>query len=178
MDAEEELNPCYGCAHDLDDCISDVLYCLDCIRAYNKNFVIDYKFKDKYETRKINFRNGGMKMSKFDELKYAGKCDVCGKETDVVVCASSMGAVSWSYCKNCLQDGLEPYNAIVSYIACAGRFPEEINEKYQQEVRRMLNKLGKTEKEFIADVDKSIEKEMEYWKKMSEDTKIPHDEDF
>lgn len=117
-------------------------------------------------------------MSKFDELKYVGKCDVCGKETDVVVCASSMGAVSWSYCKDCFHDGLEPYNTIVSYIACAGRFPEEINEEYQQEVRRMLNKLGKTEKEFIADVDKSIEKEMEYWKKMSDDTKISHDEDF
>ena len=55
MKAEEELNPCYGCAHDLDDCISDVLYCLDCVRAYNKDFVIDYNFKDKYETRKKTF---------------------------------------------------------------------------------------------------------------------------
>jgi hypothetical protein len=93
-------------------------------------------------------------MSKFSELSRPGKCDVCGKETDVVVCASSMGATSYAYCEDCLNKGLEPYDAMVSYIACAGRFPDDINSTYQEHCRNILNELNISEDKFIADVDK------------------------
>ena len=43
-------------------------------------------------------------MSKFQEMSFDGKCDVCGKETKVVDCvSSSMGAISYKYCEECLQ---------------------------------------------------------------------------
>jgi len=46
-------------------------------------------------------------MSKFQEISFDGKCDVCGKETKVVDCASSsMGAISYKYCEECLQKEL------------------------------------------------------------------------
>lgn len=84
------------------------------------------------------------------------KCDVCGKETKIYVCASSMGALSLGYCKDCLEAGLEPYEIMVGYIACAGHFPEDINERYQQHVRNILQGLGISEEQFIDDVDKYI----------------------
>ena len=86
------------------------------------------------------------------------KCDVCGKENvEGVVCASSMGPITFSYCKDCFEKGLEPYNAVVAYISCSGHFPQDINETYQGLVRSILEGLGKSEEEFIRDVDKTIE---------------------
>lgn len=106
-------------------------------------------------------------MSKFEEVCKDGKCDVCNKESKVAVCASTMGPVSFSYCKECLSKGLEPYKIMVISIACAGKFPDGINEAYQNEVRRILKELGKTEEEFIVDVNKSFDENMEYWKSLN-----------
>ena len=47
---------------------------------------------------------------------------------------------------------------MVAYIACAGHFPEDINETYRSDVRRMLPLWGKTEAEFIRDVDAMIQR--------------------
>jgi hypothetical protein len=101
-------------------------------------------------------------MSKFDEMSFIGICNVCSKETDVVVCASSMGAVSYRYCKDCLNEGLEPYGSMVAYISCAGKYPEEINPDYVKRIRRILAELGITEEEFIIDVNKANE-EFSQW---------------
>lgn len=57
-------------------------------------------------------------------------CDVCGKRTAVAVCCGGYGAISFTYCQHCLDCGLEPYWAVVAYIACAGHFPRDINESY------------------------------------------------
>jgi len=108
-------------------------------------------------------------MSKFNEMSFTGKCDVCEKETNVVVCASSMGAISYRYCKECLNKGLEPYGGIVAYISCAGTFPDNINPEYVEYIRKLLKGLGKTEDEFILDVDKAIEGMNEWYKDMEED---------
>lgn len=80
-------------------------------------------------------------------------CDVCGKETTVYVRSSTMGAISFAYCRDCLNKGLEPYGAMVAYISCAGRFPDDINEVYQKHVRGILAKLGVPEEKLIKDVD-------------------------
>ena len=85
------------------------------------------------------------------------KCDVCGKNPAVAVCCSGYGAISFAYCQHCLDYGLEPYAAVVAYIACTGHFPQDINEFYQMDVRRMLPLWGKTEEEFIRDVENLIE---------------------
>ena len=92
----------------------------------------------------------------FENYARPGRCEVCGKKTDVVVGASTMGAVSFAYCKDCLEAGAEPYGAMVSYIACAGRFPDDIHESYREIVRSTLAYLGKSEEQFIAAVDSEI----------------------
>lgn len=92
------------------------------------------------------------------QKQFKSTCYVCGKETeDVVVCSSSFGPFSITFCKDCLAQGKEPYSVIVGYIAMAGRFPEDINEEYQKEVRRQLTLHGISEEQFIADVNKIIE---------------------
>lgn len=105
---------------------------------------------------------------------YQDKCDVCGKETEVFVCASSMGAVSWAYCANCLKAGLEPYYSMVAYIACAGRFPDDINKEYQEHCRHILKGLGISEEQFVIDVDKAIKDMEDYYNMCS----VIEDEDF
>ena len=91
---------------------------------------------------------------------YGLKCDVCQKDVtgeDSNVHCSVFGAISFRYCKDCDSKMLEPYWAMVSYIANAGRFPDDINNSYQKIVRNILKGLGKSEEEFISDVNKEID---------------------
>jgi hypothetical protein len=100
-------------------------------------------------------------------INLKNTCEVCGKRnTSFVTCASKFGPMSFCYCGDCFKEGKEPYDTIVAYIACAGHFPEDINEEYQKEVRRQLVLHNKTEEQFIKDVDNFIEKLMEdvVWK--------------
>ena len=90
-------------------------------------------------------------------MAFELRCNVCGKPARVVA-ASAYGATSYAFCDECLEKGLEPYSAVVAYIACAGHFPEDINETYRADVRRMLPLWGKTEAEFIRDVDAMIQR--------------------
>ena len=96
-------------------------------------------------------------MGKFKEYSHPGTCAVCGKDTEVVVCASAFGAISYAYCEDCLARNLEPYHAMVDYISCAGLFPDDINEQYQKLCRHILVELGISEEKFIEDVKKSNE---------------------
>ena len=105
----------------------------------------------------------------FKDISMHGECDVCGKETDVAVCCSMFGPVSHAYCQGCLVNGLEPYWTMVNYISTAGRFPDDINERYQELCRDILNKLGITEEQFISDIDKSIKAMDEYFMSLEEE---------
>ena len=93
----------------------------------------------------------------FDKLRHRGTCDVCGKSAKVIPAASIFGATSFSYCRKCFDKGVEPYSAMVSYIACAGHFPDDINLTYQTACRQILEGLGISEEQFIKDVDDAIE---------------------
>ena len=91
-------------------------------------------------------------MSNFDKYAMDGKCDVFGNETRTVVCASSMGPVSLAYCKTCFENTAEPYSFMVAYIACAGKWPNDITLEAQVRVRRLLAFHNKAEAEFSKDV--------------------------
>lgn len=118
-------------------------------------------------------------MGRFEKYASPGTCAVCGKKTDVIVCCSAFGAMSFAYCKDCWDNQLEPYSAMVSYISCAGYFPDDINEEYQALCRHILNGLGVSEEKFIEDVKKENEEidtmYAEYEKMMHGDT-IGHDD--
>ena len=80
-----------------------------------------------------------------------GKCDVCGKETETVVCCSSCGAISFAYCQECLNNGREPYDALVGM----GLTSDIINKSYKEQILLpSLRFFGKTLEEFDADVEK------------------------
>ena len=88
------------------------------------------------------------------------KCRVCGKPEnrpteEHVVVGSVFGAFSYALCNDCLKQGKEDYNNMVDYISCAGRWPDDINEAYQTEVRRQLKLHNKTEEEFAKDVEEA-----------------------
>ena len=77
------------------------------------------------------------------------KCDICGKEAATTVCCSTCGAISYAYCYDCLRQGIEPYDALVSM----GLFYADINEAYKQQI--LLPSLrfhGKTVEQFENDV--------------------------
>ena len=96
-------------------------------------------------------------MSEFKEYSHPGVCAVCGKKADVMVCSSTFGATSYAYCERCLSNYLEPYDAMVAYISCAGYFPDDINEQYQNLCRHILSELGISEEKFIEDVKRTNE---------------------
>lgn len=91
-------------------------------------------------------------------MAFELRCNVCGKPARVVA-ASAYGATSYAFCDDCLEKGLEPRTAPWSPTSPApGHFPEDINETYRSDVRRMLPLWGKTEAEFIRDVDAMIQR--------------------
>ena len=82
------------------------------------------------------------------------QCDCCKKwVSNTYAVSSAFGAFTIGICDECLNSGRDSYGLMVSYIACAGRFPDDINEAYQEEVRYQLKLHGKTEEQFIKDVD-------------------------
>lgn len=81
------------------------------------------------------------------------KCDVCNNYPTKYTACSIFGAFTISLCEACYSSQKEPYSLMVSSIGCSGRFPDDINDVYIAEVRRQLKLHGKTEEQFIKDVD-------------------------
>ena len=82
------------------------------------------------------------------------QCDCCKKwVSNTHAVSSAFGAFTLSVCDDCALSGRDSYGLMVSYIGCAGRFPDDINEAYREEVRYQLKLHGKTEEQFIKDVD-------------------------
>ena len=80
-----------------------------------------------------------------------GKCDVCGKETNTVVCASACGATSFAYCEECLQTGREPYDALVGM----GILYEDLSLAFKEQILLpSLKFFDKTVEQFNTDINK------------------------
>lgn len=85
------------------------------------------------------------------------KCNACGAENvKGAVACSLFGAYSGAWCEECLRTGRDSYDQMVSYIAEAGRWPDDVNGAFQTEVRRQLKLHNITEEEFKKDVDEVI----------------------
>ena len=96
------------------------------------------------------------------------KCDVCGKETETMVCSSSCGGVSFAYCRECLNASREPYSALVGM----GLYYADINRTYKEQILLPSLKFhGKTIEEFNADVEKLDEDYAEWVKEQQEKEK-------
>jgi hypothetical protein len=90
------------------------------------------------------------------------KCDVCGKEKETHVRCSQVGAISFAYCEDCLQAGLEPYGALVDYCAGGVGSFKDLHPTYQQLVVKCLQREGLTVSDFNEDLAKSA-KEYDDW---------------
>lgn len=87
-----------------------------------------------------------------------GKCQVCGKNSDnLIVAASTCGAMSFAYCPECLESGAEPYGELVLYVSLAGSKPEDINDMYKEIIDCTLKRLNIQKEKFWADVKKNAE---------------------
>lgn len=97
------------------------------------------------------------------------QCDCCKKWVSNTHAVSSVfGAFTLSVCDDCALSGRDSYGLMVSYIGCAGRFPDDINETYREEVRYQLKLHGKSEEQFIKDVDDYNKDLMEVMKDYAE----------
>ena len=94
------------------------------------------------------------------------KCSGCRKAEGATVVGSCFGATSFALCDKCLREGREDYRNMVNYIASVGRWPDDINDAYQTEVRRQLKLHGVPEEVFKFDVDRAIAEEMALMKEM------------
>lgn len=88
-----------------------------------------------------------------------GKCDVCGKEANTKVCASTCGAISFAYCDECLNAGREPYHALVGMGIPYRYLSKQFREKI---LLPSLIFFGKTIEQFNTDIDKADE-EFRQW---------------
>ena len=107
-------------------------------------------------------------MSGFYEYNLDGVCDVCHKHVKVVVCCGGYGPISNAYCEECYSKGLQPYEVMVAYLSCAGRFPDDISPGYVKDVRRILAEMDIPEEKFIKDIDEAIEELNVYYGQMVE----------
>ena len=80
------------------------------------------------------------------------KCAVCGKEAEVTVATSAAVPVSYAYCTECLNSGIEPYSALVASAACVGHFPEDFNLDYAEYYRCQLQMHGISIEKFNEDI--------------------------
>lgn len=102
----------------------------------------------------LSDRNEKIKEILESDTLITKQCDCCKKWVSNTHAVSSVfGAFTLSVCDECALSGRDSYSLMVSYISCAGRFPDDINEAYREEVRCQLKLHGKTEEQFIKDVD-------------------------
>lgn len=90
------------------------------------------------------------------------KCAGCKKAEGITVVCSMFGATSFALCDKCLREGREDYRNMVNYISCAGHWPEDINDIYQEEVRRQLKLHGVPEEVFKFEVERAIAEEQAF----------------
>ena len=89
-------------------------------------------------------------------------CCVCKKKADFVAC-STTGAFTLSYCNDCADKGLEPYDLLVSM----GPY-EDFNDSYRENVvDPTLKFYGKTVEQFNKDVLDEMNSYLEYMKSRS-----------
>ena len=116
-----------------------------------------------------NLSDRNEKIKEILESNTTKQCDCCKKWiSDTHAVASAFGAFTIGICDECLNSGRDSYGLMVSYIGCAGRFPDDINEAYREEVRIQLKLHGKTEEQFIKDVDEYNKDLMEAMKDYAE----------
>lgn len=95
-------------------------------------------------------------------FKDVRKCEVCGEIKPVQVCSSMLGAVSFAYCKDCLEAGLEPYGALIGFMSACGLTYDNVNESYVELIDRCVVANHKTLDQFNQEVkDESIKFDLE-----------------
>lgn len=86
-----------------------------------------------------------------------GVCECC-KSNQAIGVASIPGVpMSISWCQDCLEAGIAPYDIVVANTACCGGF-DQVAEWWSELVERSLQYHKKTMPEFLEDVAKALDK--------------------
>lgn len=84
------------------------------------------------------------------------KCSVCGSKSNVSVCNSVFGAVSFAYCTECLQHNREPYGAMIGSLLGI-RSLDEIADWIKPYIVGTLTFYDKTETDLLADIKEATD---------------------
>ena len=82
-------------------------------------------------------------------------CDVCEKNKAVGVCCVPMCPVSMAYCRECLNANAHPWCILVANTSCINGI-QNANKEWRRMVADTCKHLGRTMKEFNAEVDEGI----------------------
>ena len=88
----------------------------------------------------------------FNEIR---ECEVCGEIKPVQVCSSSLGGISFAYCKDCLEADIEPWSMLVAHMSGCDLTYETVNDGYVQLIDRCLAFHHKTLDQLKSDIDES-----------------------
>ena len=77
-------------------------------------------------------------------------CDVCGQTAEGIAC-SSLGAVSFAYCRECSNARAEPYGVLVGIVAQCGGL-DECAPWVAFVAKATVSRVGKTLAQFYVDV--------------------------
>jgi len=87
-----------------------------------------------------------------------GTCRVCGGKGKVVSVCSSVAPITYSVCKQCAENRIEPYDILVDCIAVNGlRWPDDVSDYVKDCVKRCLWYFEMPESQFEMDIDLTIQ---------------------
>lgn len=93
---------------------------------------------------------------------HKGKCQVCGKETEVAECESVFGTeIKFWYCEDCMIAGAEPYHDLVTYICGLDCDEDNLTDDFKEIVGASVEAAGKNASQFWKDVEREKAQELQ-----------------
>lgn len=94
-------------------------------------------------------------------------CICCNKEAQLYLTESQLSMQKFHYCKECLENGIEPYEALITSSMFQGDV-KDFDEGFLKILKKSIKVAGKTLKEFSKDCAAAEDAYIKYSKKALE----------
>lgn len=95
------------------------------------------------------------------------ECVCCKDKSEVYLAESQLNMNKFHYCRNCLENGIEPYEALITSSMFQGNI-EDFDKNFLKILKRSIKVAGKTIEEFISDCAAAEDAYIKYSKKALE----------
>lgn len=95
------------------------------------------------------------------------KCVCCINEDEVYMAESQLNMQKFPYCRKCLENGIEPYEALITSSMFQGNV-EDFDKNFLKILKRSIKVAGKTMEEFVKDCAAAEDAYIKYSKKALE----------